>query len=93
MAEQTAKKSLVVAAKMSAPTITISNGNIQISGHGLALVAAALEQDAAYWEWHISLPARKHVDTTLFGVTTKKDRTFYQEQEGKESVEEGGQQR
>jgi uncharacterized protein YmfQ (DUF2313 family) len=90
LAEQQAKKSLVVSAKMSAPTVKIVE-DTQLSGHGMALVATALEQDAAYWEWHVTLPARKHVDTILFGVTTKKDRQFYKEQEqGKTNVEEGG---
>jgi hypothetical protein len=80
-------KSLVVSAKLSAPTVKISENNT-LKGHSMALVAAPLEQDAAYWEWHISLPARKHVETILFGVTSKKDRTFYQELAGKE-MEEG----
>ncbi|KAG7341356.1 hypothetical protein IV203_023307 [Nitzschia inconspicua] len=87
MAEQTAKKTLVVSAKMSAPTVKILDGGTTLKGHGLALVATALEQDAAYWEWHVTLPARKHVDTVLFGVTTKKDRQFYKDREGKESTE------
>ena len=69
---------------MSAPTVKIAEEGTVLTGHGLALVATALEQDAAYWEWHISLPARKHVDTILFGVTGKKDRQFYQEQKDHE---------
>ena len=87
MAAQKMAQSLVVSAKLSAPTVKISEGN-KLTGHSLALVAAPLEQDAAYWEWHISLPARKHVDTILFGVASKKDRSFYQELAGKD-VEEG----
>ena len=59
-----------------------------IGGTGLGLVGVALEQDAAYWEWHIALPARAHVDTILFGVTGKKDRKFYQELEGKSQEED-----
>jgi hypothetical protein len=89
MAAQQSAKSLVVSAEMSAPTVKIMEGNVVLTGHGLALVATALEQDAAYWEWHISLPARKHVDTILFGVTNKKDQQFYRDQQGKKELEEG----
>jgi hypothetical protein len=55
----------------------------------LALIGTALEQDAAYWEWHIKLPARTHVETILFGVAQKKDRKFYHELEDKIQPEEG----
>jgi hypothetical protein len=90
MAAQQSAKSLVISSEMSAPTLKIEEGNVVLTGHGLALVATALEQDAAYWEWHISLPARKHVDTILFGVTSKKDQQFYRDQQqGKNVVEEG----
>jgi hypothetical protein len=79
-----AAKSLSVSRKMSASTIKLADtDHCVVTGHGLAVIGAALEQDAAYWEWHIHLPARKHVDTCLFGVTSKKDRSFYQELEGK----------
>mmetsp|Transcript_3380 Transcript_3380/g.5371 ORF Transcript_3380/g.5371 Transcript_3380/m.5371 type:complete len:222 (-) Transcript_3380:39-704(-) len=100
-AQQQAAKSLVVSAKMSAPTVKITtavdddnNGgggssSSVLVGHGLALIGAALEQDAAYWEWHITLPARKHVDTILFGVSSQKDRKFYQELKEGEEQEEG----
>lgn len=90
--QRAASKSLTVSVKMSAPTIKVEQGgdNSQtVSGRGLAVVAVPLEQDAAYWEWRISLPARKHVDTVMFGVTSMKDRKFYEELKGKEPVQEG----
>lgn len=89
-AQKAASKSLAISSKMSAPTITVEGGdNHTICGKGLAIVAVALEQDAAYWEWRISLPARKHIDTILFGVASKKDRKYYEELKAKELVEEG----
>ena len=72
---------------MSSPHINVE-GNLCVTGSGLALVGTALEQDAAYWEFHISLPARKHIDTILFGVSAKKDRKFY-EGANEKNVEEG----
>jgi hypothetical protein len=84
-AQQQAAKSLCVSRKMSSPTIQVTDtAGCVMKGRGLALIATPLEQDAAYWEWHITLPARQHVDTILFGVTGRKDRTFYQELEGKQ---------
>ena len=48
-----------------------------MSGHGLALAGAAIEQDAAYWEWHINkVPEGAKIS---FGVAHKKDRKFYNE--------------
>ena len=101
LAQKEAAKSLQVSRKLSAPTLTISSslddpkrqqtttpGSV-VSGYGLGLVGVALEQDVAYWEWHISLPPREHVDTTMFGVCSKKDRTFYQELQAQEPQEEG----
>lgn len=73
--------------RMSSPQIKVE-GKLCATGSGLALVGTALEQDAAYWEFHISLPARKHIDTILFGVSTKKDRTFY-EGANEKNFEEG----
>jgi hypothetical protein len=47
----------------------------QVSGRGLALAGAGIEQDAAYWEWHIhQVPEGANI---MFGVATKKDRSFY----------------
>lgn len=39
---------------MSAPTIDIQG--FKLSGSGLALANIPVEQDAAYWEWHVNLP-------------------------------------
>jgi len=39
---------------MSSPTIQIQGH--KVSGSGLALANIPIEQDAAYWEWHVSLP-------------------------------------
>lgn len=80
-------KSLAISAKMSSPSIEISSSSV--SGTGLALIGVPLEQDAAYWEWHVQLPPKTHVDTILFGVTHKKDRKFYKDQEDKVQPEEG----
>mmetsp|Transcript_33988 Transcript_33988/g.71503 ORF Transcript_33988/g.71503 Transcript_33988/m.71503 type:complete len:233 (-) Transcript_33988:2802-3500(-) len=43
-----------VSRAMSAPTIQIQG--FKISGSGLALANIPIEQDAAYWEWHVNLP-------------------------------------
>lgn len=37
----------------------------------------SIEQDAAYWELHIEIPAEGDPLEVLFGVATKKDRKFY----------------
>ncbi len=39
---------------MSAPTVQIQG--YRVSGSGLALGKIPIEQDAAYWEWHVHLP-------------------------------------
>lgn len=39
---------------MSAPTIQIQGS--KLSGSGLSLARIPVEQDAAYWEWHVRLP-------------------------------------
>eukprot|EP00531_Pseudo-nitzschia_arenysensis_P019600 CAMPEP_0116129834 /NCGR_PEP_ID=MMETSP0329-20121206/8133_1 /TAXON_ID=697910 /ORGANISM="Pseudo-nitzschia arenysensis, Strain B593" /LENGTH=139 /DNA_ID=CAMNT_0003624123 /DNA_START=95 /DNA_END=514 /DNA_ORIENTATION=+ len=82
-----AQKSINV--RMSNPGIKIED-NLCAAGSGLALIGTALEQDAAYWEFHISLPAGKHVDTILFGVSAKRDRKFYEEQSRNEENDEEG---
>lgn len=82
-----AQKSINV--RMSSPGIKVED-NLCAAGSGLALIGTALEQDAAYWEYHISLPTGKHVDTILFGVSTKRDRKFYEEQSGNEQNDEEG---
>lgn len=48
----------------------------QAFGNGLALAGVCIEQDAAYWEWHVEVADGKSEDT-MFGVTTPKDRAFY----------------
>jgi hypothetical protein len=82
---------------MSSPALTIatssedSNNNDSgsvVTGHGLGIVGVALEQDAAYWEWHISLSPRQHVDTTMFGVTSQKGPEFYSKLKDKEPNDE-----
>ena len=87
-AKKTAK-AMAIAKHMSAPTIRVSGESSAISGSGLALVGIALEQDHAYWEWHIELPPKVHLDTVLFGVTTKKTNKFYKELADKVQPEEG----
>lgn len=64
--------------RMSSPAIKVED-ILCVTGSGLALVGTALEQDAAYWEFHISLPPTKNVDTVLFGVSGQKNRKFYEE--------------
>jgi hypothetical protein len=41
------------------------------------LAGAGIEQDAAYWEWHIN--AAPEGSKIMFGVAHKKDRHFYNE--------------
>jgi hypothetical protein len=85
-AKKTAK-SMAISVNMSAPSVQSLGG--KTCGVGLALAGVAIEQDAAYWEWHIELPPRTHVDTILFGVTPKKERKFYKALEDKIQGEEG----
>lgn len=47
-------RSLTVSRSMSAPTVKLE-GRDKVSGSGLALAGVTVEQDAAYWEWHIEL--------------------------------------
>ena len=42
----------------------------------MALAAAVLEQDAAYWEVHVESSETEKA-TVKLGVATKKDRKFY----------------
>lgn len=41
-----------ISRKMSAPTIEVQG--LKVKGHGLALVDVSIDQDCAYWEWHVS---------------------------------------
>ena len=77
--------------RMSSPGITVAGaGDLCVTGAGLALIGTALEQDAAYWEFHISLPVGTQVDTLLFGVTTKKGRQFYEQEVQKDEEQHSG---
>lgn len=106
--------SITVSDTMSAPTIlayegdddddNLEEGQVRISGYGLALIQMPMEQDAAYWEWFIEKDDGRlkknddgddveDIDSTYlamkFGVATKKDPSFYQVQES--SADEGKQ--
>lgn len=81
-------KSLAVSRNMTSPHVKVEESG-RISGEGLALAGVQIEQDAAYWEWHVQLPRNTHCDTILFGVTSKKNRKFYVEQDDKIQEEEG----
>jgi len=82
------RKALKISKSMSAPTIHVSSKN-EISGIGLALIGVSIEQDAAYWEWHIHLGVQNTLDSILFGVTTEKNTTFYKSLKDKILPEEG----
>eukprot|EP00544_Gedaniella_sp_CCMP2646_P003588 CAMPEP_0202493182 /NCGR_PEP_ID=MMETSP1361-20130828/9612_1 /ASSEMBLY_ACC=CAM_ASM_000849 /TAXON_ID=210615 /ORGANISM="Staurosira complex sp., Strain CCMP2646" /LENGTH=188 /DNA_ID=CAMNT_0049123465 /DNA_START=149 /DNA_END=715 /DNA_ORIENTATION=- len=86
-------KSLAISRAMSAPTIELEDGRCKISGSGLALCGCSIEQDAAYWEWHILSIPEKSSDETMFGVATRKNSAFYKsldEQSGDESPQTNG---
>ena len=73
---------------MSAPTITRESSG-SIKGKGLALAGVPIEQDAAYWEWHMEIPSKATVDSILFGVSGKKDEKFYEDLKDKVQPEDG----
>ena len=68
-------KAMMISKVMSAPSIEIES-SLKIGGNGLALAAVSIEQDAAYWEWHVEIPSGDSTDI-MFGVATKKDAKFY----------------
>jgi hypothetical protein len=73
------KKCMVISTTMSAPTVKIADSTI-VSGSGLALVGIPIEQDAAYWEWQVlDVEGSNGIGHSeiMFGVTSKKDKTFY----------------
>mmetsp|Transcript_10107 Transcript_10107/g.20462 ORF Transcript_10107/g.20462 Transcript_10107/m.20462 type:complete len:233 (+) Transcript_10107:143-841(+) len=77
-------KTLSISRSMTAPTIEVKDNGLELSGTGLALVGATVEQDAAYWECHVEIPGNDDAATAavaayevMFGVATKKDRKFY----------------
>ena len=73
-------KSMTISKSMSAPTIQVQ-GRLTVCGTGLALAAIPIEQDAAYWEWHLDHDnnEQSHFDNIMFGVASRKDGKFYQE--------------
>jgi len=82
-AEMTAKpakapggKSLSISRAMSAPTIELDSPCV-VSGSGLALAGVSIEQDAAYWEWHVEQVPEKSSSEVMFGVATRKSAAFY----------------
>jgi hypothetical protein len=94
MTDQNAPKSssfqFIISRKMSSPSVTVSG--LTVKGEGLALIDVSIEQDAAYWEWHVTADHGKvssdddnyndedlfNNDSALkFGVATKKNREFY----------------
>lgn len=81
-------RKLAISRKMTSPHVEIGNEG-EISGEGLALAGVQIEQDAAYWEWHMRLPSKTHCDTIMFGVTSKKNKSFYEELDDKILGEEG----
>eukprot|EP00586_Coscinodiscus_wailesii_P023505 CAMPEP_0172520356 /NCGR_PEP_ID=MMETSP1066-20121228/291957_1 /TAXON_ID=671091 /ORGANISM="Coscinodiscus wailesii, Strain CCMP2513" /LENGTH=186 /DNA_ID=CAMNT_0013303099 /DNA_START=438 /DNA_END=995 /DNA_ORIENTATION=- len=82
------KSNLQIDKSMTAPTIAITNDK-EVSGSGLALVGVNVEQDAAYWEWHVDCDGSitngdeeggRALDEDAeikFGVATKKNQQFY----------------
>lgn len=93
-------RSLAISKKMTSPKVQISGS--KVSGSGLALVGIPVEQDAAYWEWHIDdsdgggeRDEGDESDAPKFGVATKKDSKFYkaleiQADDGDSTPEEDG---
>lgn len=51
-----------ISRKMSAPTIEIQG--LTVKGHGLALVDVSIDQDCAYWEWHVNTSTKNGDATT-----------------------------
>ena len=87
---QKSRQALSIRETMSAPTIVRKNPTT-LSGQGLALAGVTIEQDVAYWEWHMKATSQRTVESILFGVTGKKDAKFYQDlvPEKIKSIEEG----
>uniref|UniRef100_A0A7S2SGK5 SPRY domain-containing protein n=1 Tax=Eucampia antarctica TaxID=49252 RepID=A0A7S2SGK5_9STRA len=84
-AESNGVSSLTIARHMTAPSVEIENARI-LKGSGLALVGVTVEQDAAYWEWHVESlkedgpPLEDDEDPSnalMFGVATMKNPKFY----------------
>lgn len=83
------KSPIFISAKMSAPSIKMTEQDLKVEGTGLALANLPIEQDAAYWEWHVETSSSStdsddddDVDfdafsSLKFGVATRKNREFY----------------
>eukprot|EP00547_Thalassionema_nitzschioides_P001716 CAMPEP_0194215006 /NCGR_PEP_ID=MMETSP0156-20130528/16496_1 /TAXON_ID=33649 /ORGANISM="Thalassionema nitzschioides, Strain L26-B" /LENGTH=184 /DNA_ID=CAMNT_0038943411 /DNA_START=132 /DNA_END=686 /DNA_ORIENTATION=- len=79
-------KGMRISLAMSAPTIEIED-DVKISGNGLALAGVNIEQDSAYWEWHIdTIGGCGKAEDTKFGIATKKDQKFYRNLEEQDDV-------
>jgi len=82
-----ADRVLTIARNMSSPSVKIDD--MVLLGTGLALVGVSVEQDAAYWEWHVELCRMDGSDHSIdksgddessalsFGVATKKNSAYF----------------
>ncbi len=97
----TASFTFVISRKMSSPSVNFHGDGLTLSGDGLALVDVSIEQDAAYWEWHVTAEDSKmgtdenadedffSEETALkFGCATRKNRQFYETLEMHENDDE-----
>ena len=80
-----------VSQRMSHPSIrTSGEDGFSITGEGLALIDVVMEQDSAYWEWHIDKVVEGEDDdeedeedlfgeegALMFGLATRKSPEFY----------------
>ncbi|EJK65724.1 hypothetical protein THAOC_13392 [Thalassiosira oceanica] len=62
---------------MSAPSLSFTADD-QAKGCGLALIDCPVEQDRAYWEWHIDETASQQGSLIMFGVSNKRNQKFYE---------------
>ena len=64
---------------MSAPSIKTSNElGSEVSGHGLALIETAVEQERAYWEWSVKMSGETSATPPMIGVSNKRNSKFYE---------------
>jgi len=91
--------SIVISNRMSSRSIQTSEGGLKLHGRGLALVGVSIEQDAAYWEWHVETTDGNDDEdddgddfdafsSLKFGVATKKNSKFYQALESNQDGED-----
>jgi len=78
-------KHLIISRAMSSPTLDIED-NTKVSGNGLGLAGVSIEQDSAYWEWHLKIGGEGESKDIKFGVSTKKDRAFYRNLDEQDDV-------